>query len=202
LAGIPRPRIGYCGTISAKIDFELLLKVAMARPNWHWVLLGEESYLQSAPDAGWMKAWNAFRALPNAHYLGSRSFDEIAAYASHMDVNTICYRTEGAGWWSFGSPNKLHESLASGKPLVATPLETVRPFEHVVRLAVTAEDWIEAIRHALEGGGTGTPAERRAVAWQNTWERRVDVLEDWLFEMTGAATSSPARVPHQLSRPA
>ena len=156
----------------------------MARPDWHWVLLGE-SYLQTEPDAGWMNAWNAFRALPNVHYLGSRRLDEVASYAANMDVNTICYRTGGAGWWSFGSPNKLHESLALGKPLVATPLETIRPFAHAVHLADTAEEWIAAIRHAVDAGGIGTSDQRRAVAWQNTWDRRVDLLEGWLFEMIG-----------------
>ncbi len=186
LAAIPRPRLGYCGTITAKLDVELLLRIARARPDWHWVLLGE-ACLQTEPDAAWMSAWDAFRALPNVHYLGAKPFDEVAAYAFNMDVNTICYRTGDAGWWAFGSPNKLHESLALGKPLVATPLETIRPFAHVVHLARTAEEWIAAIRHALEAGGTGTPQQRRAVARQNTWERRVDILERWLFEMCAPA---------------
>lgn len=186
LARIPRPRIGYIGAINPKVDFKLLIEVAASRPEWHWVVIGK-SDLETEAAAGShidsMRAWHAFRALANVHYLGVRPFAEVPAYVSHMDVNTICYRTGAGGWWSFCSPNKLHEQLASGRPVIASPIETIRPFAHVVALAETPAQWIEAIECALASGGVGTPERRRAVARQNTWEHRIDVLEGWLDEM-------------------
>ena len=40
LASIPRPRLGYVGRISNKVDFELIDAIAGQRPDWHWVLIG------------------------------------------------------------------------------------------------------------------------------------------------------------------
>ncbi|HOK47950.1 MAG TPA: hypothetical protein PLK67_18535, partial [Bryobacteraceae bacterium] len=79
-----------------------------------------------------------------------------------------------------------------GRPVVATPTETIRPFAHVVALAETPAQWIEAIECALVSGGVGTPEQRRAVARQNTWERKVDVLEGWLEEMLRGRAPSGA----------
>ncbi len=188
LTRIPRPRIGCIGAVNPKVDFGLLIEVAASRPDWHWVVMGKsdlETEAAAGPHIDSMRAWKAFRALPNVHYLGVRPFAEIPAYASHMDVNTICYRTGADGWWSFGSPNKLHEQLAAGRPVIASPLETIRPFANVVALAETPAEWLGAIDRALVSGGVGTPDERRAIARQNTWDQRVDVLEGWLSEMLG-----------------
>ena len=42
LAAIPAPRIGFVGALSSyKVDFELIATVARARPDWHWVLIGQ-----------------------------------------------------------------------------------------------------------------------------------------------------------------
>jgi hypothetical protein len=84
-----------------------------------------------------------------------RRFDEVAAYASSMDGNTICCHAGAAGWWSFGSPNKLQEALAAVKPAAASPLETILPFAHVADLADASERWIAAIPRALDSGGVG-----------------------------------------------
>ena len=47
---IPTPRIGYVGALSDfKIDFELMHDVALARKDWHWVLIGEEREGQHSP---------------------------------------------------------------------------------------------------------------------------------------------------------
>jgi len=54
------------------------------------------------------------------------------------------------------------------------------PYASVVTPARTTKEWIEAIEHAIADGGTGSAAERRAVARENTWDHCVDLLEGWL----------------------
>jgi hypothetical protein len=95
----------------------------------------------------------------------------------------MCYRTDGEGWWKSIYPLKLHEYLASGKPVISAPLASVQPFAHVVEIANSVADWISAIEHALSHGGLASPGERLAVANKNTWDLRVDQLEQWLGEM-------------------
>jgi glycosyltransferase involved in cell wall biosynthesis len=182
LAAIPHPRILYAGAINRKLDFAMVSEVARARPDWHWVFIGR---LVLEDDAQSQGEWQACVALPNVHYLGEKSADALPAYLRHADVNVMCYGVDGNGWWLRGSPLKLHEQLAVGRPVVAAALDAVRPFAHVLDLVRTHDEWIDAIARALSSGGVGTPAERRAVAMRNSWDRRVDVLDGWLLDMIG-----------------
>jgi glycosyltransferase involved in cell wall biosynthesis len=190
LAAIPRPRIGYAGAINIKIDLELVLEIARNRPGYHWAFLGACPLNEDGRDP----LWEACLRTPNIHYLGPKRHTEVSAYLHHMDVNVMCYRTAGGGWWIRGYPLKLHEQLAVGKPVVSAPLETVRPFANVVALAETPAEWTAAIECALVSGGVGTPEQRRAIARQNTWDQRVDVLEGWLLEMLDRASSAQPRL--------
>ena len=191
LAAIPRPRIGYVGSINQKVDVRLIADTAAARPDWHWVIVGPHAGDEARADAAWAAGLEACEASANVHFLGSKHHTELPAYTAHIDVNTMCYRTDGSGWWHVGYPLKLHEYLGAGQPIVSADLETVRPFAAVVEIATGRDAWIAAIDRALDkgegggegGGGAGTLAERQAVALQNTWDRRVDQLEQWLAEM-------------------
>jgi len=80
-------------------------------------------------------------------------------------------------------PLKLHEYLAVGQPVVATDLETVRPFSSVLAIARSPQEWLEAISAALFSGGVGTKPERQAVALANAWECRIDQLVRWIEEV-------------------
>jgi glycosyltransferase involved in cell wall biosynthesis len=180
LAAIPHPRIVYAGAINRKLDFEMVADLARARPDWHWVFIGR---VQLDDDAESLQDWQSCIALPNVHHLDGKDAKELPAYLHHADVNVMCYRIDGNGWWLRGSPLKLHEQLAVGRPVVGAALDAVRPFAHVLDAVRTHEEWMAAIERALSSGGVGTPAERRAVALKNSWDRRIDLLERWIFEM-------------------
>ncbi len=187
LANVPHPRIGYAGAINPKLDFKLVADIARKKPEWHWVLIGRlllggDVPTTSISPESWID-WQACEALPNVHYLGEKSFETVPKYLHHMDVNVMIYRTEGKGWWLRISPLKIHEQLAVGRPVVGAGLESICPFSDVLEVARTCDEWIAAIARALDSGGVGTPAERRAVALQNSWNSRIDLLESWLFEM-------------------
>jgi glycosyltransferase involved in cell wall biosynthesis len=187
LAEIPPPRICYAGAVNAKVDVELILELARRHRQWNWVILGED--LLSNPKgeaaallAGERQAWKTARALPNVHFLGLRPLQQVPSYVGHADVNVMIYRSSTEGWWSHGSPLKMYEYLAVGKPVVSASLPTVTPYSNVIALADSLEEWETAISAALAGGGAGTPAERQRIASQNGWETRVSQLEQWLEE--------------------
>jgi glycosyltransferase involved in cell wall biosynthesis len=188
LESIPRPRIGYIGTVNIRTDFDSINHVAQQHPDWHWVLLGDilEDVIRGDGEAraGYLKS----RSLQNVHYLASVPSSAVPAYAGHMDVNTICYRIRNEEWVFMGYPVKLHEYLAVGKPVVSAPIEVIRDrFGSVVGLASTPHEWEAAIDRALHTGGIATPAQRRAVAEANTWDKRADQLDLWLREMLSSA---------------
>lgn len=187
LEEIPHPRIGYVGSITAALDFDLVLAVAQARPDWQFVFIGPVESGGSndrLSDPVWDAKWQAVRALPNAHYRPQKPAAEVPSYMAHMDVNALWYRTTGEGWWLMGSPIKLYENLAVGKPVVGTRLTAVCEFSEVVELADTADEWLVAIAGFLDRGlQSGAHEQRISVARQNSWERRTEVLESWLIDM-------------------
>jgi len=164
LAGIPRPRIGYVGRIKSQIDWGTLTAIAGARPDWSLVLVGP---------MGPMGEQEAERArlleMPNVHYLGNKPVGEVPAYIQHMDVCLLCYAL--TDYTKFIFPLKLHEYLASGRPVVGSDIRSLRDFTSVIRIAHDPAGWVEAIGAALAPGeNTGARMEqRRQVARQYDW---------------------------------
>ena len=186
LHAIPRPRIGYFGSINPKVDLFLVERLARLEPQWHWVFIGQFIEEQILADPPAREAWLRIARCANVHFLGVRPYSNIPRYQVHMDVNVLCYRTEVGGWWTDVSPLKLHEYLAVGKPVVAASLEVLNGLHHVVATASGEIEWREALQEAIEGRGRGTVAQRREVAIANDWDKVVDRLDSWLTSMVTA----------------
>jgi len=75
----------------------------------------------------------------------------------------------------FISPMKLQEYLATGRPVVGTPIPYLKDFSEVIALAKTAEQWSAAIENALspEALSPQRVEQRRRVAGQYDWGRVV-----------------------------
>lgn len=183
LARIPRPRLGYVGRVNLKTDLRMVAEIARRRPHWQWVFVGavNEEALSAGPGTGADLA--AVKRYPNVHFLGVKDRGDVPAYLAHMDVNTVIYRFDEGGYWAAGYPTKVFEYLAAGKPVVSSALENVRSRAAVLDVVRTAEEWIAAIERALDSDGVGTVEQRRALAMENTWDSRVDLLEGWLFDL-------------------
>ena len=164
-----------------KTDLHTLGIVARQRPEWHWVIIGKiERCLPKQ-----QRYLRILKNLQNIHFLGVRDREQIPAYLVHMDVNTIMYRLDDTGYWSRSFPTKLFEYLAAGRPVVSSALENVLPYASVLAPVHTPNEWIGALERAIDSGGIGNAVQRRAVARQNTWDHRVDLLESWLEDMLG-----------------
>ena len=166
LAAIPHPRIGFVGRLKKVLDWPLLLALAERHPTWQFVFVGPR-----APHSDIRGPLEILSELPNAHFLPARPPDELPAYAQHFDVCIMPYLRNG--YTKFIYPMKLHEYLATGRPVVGTPIQTLQAFAHVVRLAETPDQWSWALRQALDEGGRGGAARRlrQQVAREHDWHR-------------------------------
>lgn len=188
LRTLGRPRIGYVGTLNRKVDFRLIQRIAELESTWNWVLIGrtEEDDIQA--DVQQYEAFSACRRLSNVHFLGERHHGEIARYLRAFDVNAMCYRVDGDGWWSSGYPLKLHEYLAAGQPVVSASMEAVLPFSGTVAIAQDFADWRMKLSSAIaECSDPEARRGRQAVARSNSWDIRVDELERLLREIAPVA---------------
>jgi glycosyltransferase involved in cell wall biosynthesis len=163
LAAMPRPRIGFFGTLRDFIDLELLGAIARARPRWSFALIGQQ-LTDTAPIQG----------LPNVHLLGQRPHAELPAYCKGFDVGLIPYRLDHDV--KFINPLKLREYLSAGVPVVAADMPEVLPYAELCHIATSVDETIAAIEHALGEGGPADRRARSASMVQETWAARVEQL--------------------------
>jgi glycosyltransferase involved in cell wall biosynthesis len=184
IAPIPHPRIGYAGVIKKQLDIALLVRLARARPQYSFVSVGPVLNI-----GGKEKEFAEFRQLPNVHLLGNKHVDLLPSYVRQFDVCLMCYVVNDYTRYIY--PLKLNEYLATGRPVVSSPIETVLSFDDVVTLAGTDGEWLAAIDRGLtESARTPDVADaRRAVARGNDWNHLVGRIAE-LFRI-GSARKSP-----------
>jgi len=164
LAAIPGPRFGYVGVIDERLDYELIGRLAAARPDCSVVMIGPIVKVDPA----------SLPHAPNIHYLGSRPYEQLPAYLSGFSVCLMPFAMNEAS--TFINPTKTLEYLATGKPVVSTPVrDVVRLFSEVVTVAEPA-GFPEAASAVLESGARN-PARSVEVARGSSWERIVGEME-------------------------
>jgi glycosyltransferase involved in cell wall biosynthesis len=166
---IPRPRVGYVGIIKHQIDLKLLSEIARKRRDWSIVLIGP---VNACHDIQTEIA--LLQNERNVYFLGAKKPEELPAYIKHLDVCLMCYRK--TDYTKFIYPMKLHEYLACGKPVVATELENLKEFSHVLSFAEGTEDWVQKIEEARDQSIGQREPERIAVARENSWDARVETI--------------------------
>jgi glycosyltransferase involved in cell wall biosynthesis len=165
---IPRPIIGYVGVIQPDLDFSLLEALAAERPQWSMVFVGPDDL------GSHRRPFEALIARPNVHYLGGKAVGDVPRYINACDV---CLLPDDASSSSVRDCDniKIYEYLACGRPVVATDIPSVRRFEPVVRIGRTHAEFVDGVRESL-AEDPHREVERKALAREHTWRRRVDML--------------------------
>jgi glycosyltransferase involved in cell wall biosynthesis len=162
LISMPRPIIGYIGQIGDKIDYELLTDLAKARPNWSFVLVGNVWVTKQG-------VVERLAARPNVHFMGQRAYRDLAGFLRGFDVCMLPHLCNDLT--RSMDPIKLYDYLASGKPIVSTPVAGTKRFLDVLSVADNRADFLKCIEEALNEDGQLT-RRRVAYARQNTWPQR------------------------------
>lgn len=165
----PGPIIGYHGAIRPWIDFDLLRGVTDARPSYRFVLVGP--VLRGSEE----KTAELLRR-PNVTHVPEQSPAGVASHVRSFTVGVVPFvvnvTTQGV------TPMKLNEYLASGVPVVATPLPSL--VDHPsARVGSDVESWVSLLDSAV----ASSEPERRELREEGlaaSWDRRVEPLFDWL----------------------
>ncbi|NLW85641.1 MAG: glycosyltransferase family 1 protein [Planctomycetes bacterium] len=167
LAKVPRPRIGYVGYIKRQLDLDLLLALARKHSNWSYVLVGPVNESRLSQEE--LSVLDSLKKMTNVYFLGGKTVPELPAYVQHMDVCLLPYRVND--YTKFIYPLKLHEYLATGRPVVGSMIRTLKEYADVVRLAADTDDWSDAITDALRPAANAPAlvAHRRSVASKYDW---------------------------------
>jgi glycosyltransferase involved in cell wall biosynthesis len=167
IAGIPRPRLGYFGAIEPwLVDQELIKRAARERAAWQWVFIGNRSRGLDIEE------------LPNTHFLPPVPYQELPRYAVGFDVCVLPWETEQP-FTSYGSAIKVREYLATGKPVVISPLPEYEPMSDVLRIARSRDEFFRLVAEALEEKDPEAARKRQAAVAQGTWDARAE----WVSEL-------------------
>jgi glycosyltransferase involved in cell wall biosynthesis len=162
IAKLPRPRLGYFGAIEPwLVDQELIQQASRERPEWQWIFIGNRS------------RGLEIEALPNVHFLPAVAYDELPSYAAGFDVCVLPWETEQS-FTSYGSAIKVREYLATGKPVVISPLPEYEPMRDTIRIARTRDDFIRLVDEALHDSDPAAAARRQAAVASGTWDARAE----------------------------
>jgi glycosyltransferase involved in cell wall biosynthesis len=147
LTALPTPRIGFVGALSAyKLDLNLLALLARRHPEWCFVMIGPVGEGDPSTNI------SELQSLTNVHFLGTRPYASLPGYLKGFDVGLLPLQLNCYTQAMF--PMKFFEYLAAGLPVVASAIESLRPYGELALLCQpTPEAFEAAISQALAGQG-------------------------------------------------
>ena len=111
----------------------------------------------------------ALDARPNVHFLGRRDFRDLPTYFRGFDVCILPHAVTPLT--RSMDPIKLYDYLATGKPIVSTPVAGVERFPDGVHVGEGSQGFLDALEGALQEP-SDLRQRRLRYARENTWERR------------------------------
>jgi glycosyltransferase involved in cell wall biosynthesis len=170
VAAIPRPRLGYFGAVEPwLIDQELIKRAARERPEWQWIFIGNKSRGVEVEN------------LPNTHFLPPVPYQELPKYAAGFDVCVLPWDTAHS-FTSYGSAIKVREYLATGKPVVISPLPEYERMSDVLRIARSHDEWFRLVEEALNEKDPAAASTRQAAVAGGTWDARAEWVSGLIEE--------------------
>lgn len=162
-----QPLVGYHGALARWFDYDLVAAVSKVRADLQFLLIG--------PDHDGSLVRSGLLSLPNVHWLGVKTYEELPNYLRYIDVGVIPFRLNEIS--HAASPIKLFEYMAAGKPVIVTPMaESLRYREHVL-VASTPSQFSRQLDRALDLSRDPNFQEvLLRVASENTWEARADLI--------------------------
>ncbi len=170
---LPSPRLVFSGHLAPhKVDFDLLLAVKRLRAQWSLVLIGPEWEGADLPES-----FARLKREPGILLAGKIDYGDLPALLHSADVLLIPYQMNSVT--RHVSPLKFFEYLATGKPVVSTPLPSILKYAGQAGIATHAEGFVQEIERALADPGWGREA-RLELARSHTWDRRLEEISKLL----------------------
>jgi glycosyltransferase involved in cell wall biosynthesis len=169
LEHVPRPILGFVGTIFTLLDFDLLSATARAHPDKSLVLVGPVEATAEEALAG-------LTARPNVFHVGPQPQSSIPAFIAAFDV---CLNPFAKGPVADSvSPLKVYEYLAMGRPVLSAPMKSLQMEEagSAVAFGDGAEEFSRQIEVCLSDRVQAEGEARIAAVSSYSWDRLFDSL--------------------------
>ena len=178
LSMIPKPRIGLIGHLNYRVDYHLLRSVIRNNPQWSFVIVGPvwETQLEDH-HIGTIQAATRLESYKNVYFLGKIQKKVIPSVVSAMDVCIIPYNTKFSSV-RYCNPMKAYEYLASGKPVVSTPILPLQEIKQdIVKTTNDANEFTFSINYFLENWNNKMTEIAVKIAKQHSWLKKLRPIE-------------------------
>jgi hypothetical protein len=160
VANLPKPIVGFYGTLQDWVDMDLIAFLAQRHPEWSIVLVGKP-----------MVDLSKLQKYRNIHLLGRKDHGDLPKYCKQFAVGIIPYVLQER--IRHVNPIKLREFLSAGLPVVSVDLPEVRTFAQYCYIATDYEDFCRGIEAALRTDAPELRTQRSNAMRVETWERKV-----------------------------
>ena len=181
---LPRPRIGYHGPVDARLDFEILDRMAIVHPEWEIVLAGPAVGIDPSD----------IPQHANLRHFEHVGHAEVPRYMSGWDLCIVPFVSDEST--RFANPTQVLEGLAGDRPVVCTPIpDVIELHQDIVYLGAGPEGFIAAAEDALGASPAERDARRARAARQlkrSSWDetvRRMDEILHYLGDFGRARES-------------
>jgi glycosyltransferase involved in cell wall biosynthesis len=178
IARLRKPILGYFGVVDERIDYHLLRKLAESNPHWNIVIIGPTAKVDP----------KTFPQYPNLHWFGRREYADLPSYCKGFDVCLMPFAINEAT--EYINPTKAQEYMATGKPIVSTPIEDVTlQFSNIVKIGQTHQEFIDLCKSAVSNPDTKAIQRGLLRAENMTWETIVAKIEQNIQEVLDSKKS-------------
>ncbi len=168
---IPKPIIGYLGTIQQRVDTKLLEYLAKENLDKSLVLIGPTWPVFLKEIRRPAVEIRNLKKFKNVYFLGRKPYSLSPYYIHEFNVAIIPHRLDEFIKYTYSL--KLLEYLALGKPVVSTPPSGVEKFSHLIYIAEDYRDFNDKIQKALTENLADLVKLRLAAAKEHDWQNKV-----------------------------
>jgi len=189
ISSLKHPIIGWFGVIDERVDYDLIKQVAKAKPEWNFVMAGPVVKVDP----------NSLPKAPNIHWIGKKEYAVLPNYCKAFDICMMWFAINEAT--EFINPTKALEYLATGKPVISTPVkDVIKQYTDYVEIVKSPKEFIVCAENALSARDENRIQRGIEKARQSSWESTVARMQELIDEaiasndldQTASAVATPA----------
>ncbi|HEY8747374.1 MAG TPA: family 1 glycosylhydrolase [Tepidisphaeraceae bacterium] len=166
-----RPILGWFGVVDERVDYNMVGEMARMRPGWSFAMVGPVVKVDP----------NLLPHFPNLYWLGQRDYSVLPNYCRAFDICTMPFAINAAT--EYINPTKALEYLATGRPVIGTPVkDVVRQYSDLVEIVKTPEQFVEAAERLLKTPDTDRIQRGIDKARECSWESTVQQMQSLIKE--------------------
>jgi beta-glucosidase/6-phospho-beta-glucosidase/beta-galactosidase/glycosyltransferase involved in cell wall biosynthesis len=183
-----RPILGWFGVVDERVDYAMVGEMARARPHWSFAMVGPVVKVDP----------NLVPHNPNLFWMGSRDYQVLPNYCRAFDICMMPFAMNAST--EFINPTKGLEYMATGRPIISTPVrDVVKQWSDIIHVVRNADEFLAAADKIIQNTADVQQRVQKGIelARKCSWENTVQTMQ----ELIKAAIESDDRRSKQKIEP-